>query len=152
MQSVSSKIWTRVAVSISYNDNHYTTGTLLSYFIAFWPLIFVHVHLYFQLKALSFYLSQVMRQNTRSCVRVRIMYHVTAFCKLERNALNFSPCTVSEPYCRLSASPNSLSCDKIGEFYSLVLSYSRPHVPKKIRQKDIFKNWHEYWKRGMKMK
>ena len=26
MLSVSSKIWTRVAVSISYNDNHYTTG------------------------------------------------------------------------------------------------------------------------------
>ena len=26
MQSVSSKIWTRVAVSISYDDNHYTTG------------------------------------------------------------------------------------------------------------------------------
>ena len=27
MQPVSSKIWTRVTVSISYNDNHYTTGT-----------------------------------------------------------------------------------------------------------------------------
>ena len=27
MQSVSSKIWTRVAVSISCDDNHYTTGT-----------------------------------------------------------------------------------------------------------------------------
>ena len=27
MQSVSSRIWTRVAVSISYDDNHYTTGT-----------------------------------------------------------------------------------------------------------------------------
>ena len=27
MQSVSSKIWTRVAVSISYDDNHYATGT-----------------------------------------------------------------------------------------------------------------------------
>ena len=27
MQSVSSKIWTRVAMSISYNDNHYTTDT-----------------------------------------------------------------------------------------------------------------------------
>ena len=27
MQLVSSKIWTRVAVSISYDDNHYTTGT-----------------------------------------------------------------------------------------------------------------------------
>ena len=27
MQSVSSRIWTRVAVSISYEDNHNTTGT-----------------------------------------------------------------------------------------------------------------------------
>ena len=26
MQSVSSRIWTRVAVSISYDDNNYTTG------------------------------------------------------------------------------------------------------------------------------
>ena len=28
MLSVSSRIWTRVAVSISYDDNHYTMGTL----------------------------------------------------------------------------------------------------------------------------
>ena len=27
MQSVSSRIWTRVAVSISYDNKHYTTGT-----------------------------------------------------------------------------------------------------------------------------
>ena len=27
MQSVRSRIWTRVAVSISSDDNHYTTGT-----------------------------------------------------------------------------------------------------------------------------
>ena len=27
MQSVSSRIWTHVAVPISYDDNHYTTGT-----------------------------------------------------------------------------------------------------------------------------
>ena len=27
MQSVSSRIWTRVAVFISYDNNHYTTGT-----------------------------------------------------------------------------------------------------------------------------
>ena len=26
MQSVSARIWTRVAVFISYDDNHYTTG------------------------------------------------------------------------------------------------------------------------------
>ena len=26
MQSVSARIWTRVAVSISYDDNHYTTA------------------------------------------------------------------------------------------------------------------------------
>ena len=29
MQLVSSRIWTHVAVSISYDDNHYTTGTYL---------------------------------------------------------------------------------------------------------------------------
>ena len=27
MQSISSRIWTRVTVSISYDNNHYTTGT-----------------------------------------------------------------------------------------------------------------------------
>ena len=31
MQSVSSRIWTHVAVSISYDDNHYTTNAYLSY-------------------------------------------------------------------------------------------------------------------------
>ena len=30
MQSVLSRIWTRVAMSISYDDNHYTTGTFTS--------------------------------------------------------------------------------------------------------------------------
>ena len=30
MQSVSSRIWTRVAVFISYDDNDYTTGTSFS--------------------------------------------------------------------------------------------------------------------------
>ena len=38
MQSVSSRIWTRVAVPISYDDNHYTTGTsrkiLMIFFIS----------------------------------------------------------------------------------------------------------------------
>ena len=29
MLSVSSRIWTRVTVSDSYDDNHYTTGTYL---------------------------------------------------------------------------------------------------------------------------
>ena len=31
MQSVSSRIWTRVAVSISYDNNHYTTGTSIQW-------------------------------------------------------------------------------------------------------------------------
>ena len=30
MQSVSSRIWTRVAVFISYNDNNYTMGTSIN--------------------------------------------------------------------------------------------------------------------------
>ena len=32
MQSVSSGIWTRVAVSISYDDNDYTTGTSINHY------------------------------------------------------------------------------------------------------------------------
>ena len=30
MQLVSSKIWTRIAVSISYDNNHYTKGTSIA--------------------------------------------------------------------------------------------------------------------------
>ena len=32
MQSISTRIWTRVAVSISYDDNDYTTGTEIAIF------------------------------------------------------------------------------------------------------------------------
>ena len=35
VQSVSSRIWTRNAGSISYDDNHYTTGTSISLYIMF---------------------------------------------------------------------------------------------------------------------
>ena len=35
MQSVSSRIWTCIAVFISYDDNQYTTGTSTSSFIWF---------------------------------------------------------------------------------------------------------------------
>ena len=30
MQSLSSRIWTRIVVSNSYDDNHYTTGSLMA--------------------------------------------------------------------------------------------------------------------------
>ena len=40
MQSVSSRIWTHVAVSISYDDNHYTTGTWFG-FMAYQPLLVI---------------------------------------------------------------------------------------------------------------
>ena len=46
MQSVSSKIWTRVVVSISYNDNHYTTGTSLPHYIYTWQGGWVNTHKY----------------------------------------------------------------------------------------------------------
>ena len=37
MQSVSSRIWTRVAVSISYDGNHYTAGTSRPYIVLKFP-------------------------------------------------------------------------------------------------------------------
>ena len=39
MLSVSSRIWTRVAVSISYNDNHYTTGIYIYIYIYIYNII-----------------------------------------------------------------------------------------------------------------
>ena len=45
MQSVSSRIWTRVAVYISYDDNHYTTGT--SYLMLL-IIICLHTVIWFQ--------------------------------------------------------------------------------------------------------
>ena len=55
MQSASSRIWTRVAVSISYDDNNYTTGTSfrdkssISLFLLewekFWQVKTIHPHL-----------------------------------------------------------------------------------------------------------
>ena len=38
MQSVSSVIWTRVAVSISYNNNHYAT----SYIIYIYEVVYIY--------------------------------------------------------------------------------------------------------------
>ena len=40
MQSVSSRIWTRVTVSISYDDNHYTTGTSFFFFLPHSQVVF----------------------------------------------------------------------------------------------------------------
>ena len=42
MQSVSSRIWTRVAVSISFDDNHYTTGTTRIPHTH----TYIHIHIY----------------------------------------------------------------------------------------------------------
>ena len=41
MQSVLSRIWTRVAVSISYDDNHYTTGSFLFYSVVLEDIIII---------------------------------------------------------------------------------------------------------------
>ena len=38
MQSVSSRIWTCIAVSISYDNNHYTTGTIKKKCYVIWSL------------------------------------------------------------------------------------------------------------------
>ena len=39
MQSASSRIWTRVALSISYDDNNYTTGNSNIY-------IYIYIYIY----------------------------------------------------------------------------------------------------------
>ena len=43
MQSLLSRIWTRVAVSISYDDNDYTTGTSIIYVVIYVLLSSCHI-------------------------------------------------------------------------------------------------------------
>ena len=43
MHSASSRIWTRVTVSISYDDNHYTTGTSLSLSLSLSLCIYIYI-------------------------------------------------------------------------------------------------------------
>ena len=51
MQSVSSRIWTCVAVSISCDDTHYTTGYLVLWQINPWRLFNHHHHHHVMLRA-----------------------------------------------------------------------------------------------------
>ena len=46
MQSVSARIWTHVAVSISYVDNHYTTGIPLSLCLSLSLYIYIYIYIY----------------------------------------------------------------------------------------------------------
>ena len=46
MQSVSSRIWTRVAVFISYDDNNYTMGTSTKLVIVVQILYKIMFHLF----------------------------------------------------------------------------------------------------------
>ena len=53
MQLAWSRIWTCVAVSISYDDNHYTTGSysflLAFFFLIYWPItVYTLVKLFFE--------------------------------------------------------------------------------------------------------
>ena len=54
MQSVSSRIWTRVAVSISYDDNHYTTGTTVNSFIEIFLVTLEYRYNSFKIMSITF--------------------------------------------------------------------------------------------------
>ena len=69
MQSASSRIWTCVAVSISYDDNHYTTGIYLFHillvywtiFALFYLYIFVNIFLLIPLVCILYILNVLVR-------------------------------------------------------------------------------------------
>ena len=57
MQSVSSRIWTRVAVSISYDDNHYTTVAQTKLASMFW--YFRQLHFFIPIILIMFTVSRL---------------------------------------------------------------------------------------------
>ena len=69
MQSVSSRIWTRIAVSISYDDNHYTMGTSgkITVYFQFYPVSLPEFEQFLNLIKKIFI---VMCSYTHICVHV----------------------------------------------------------------------------------
>ena len=55
MQSFSSRIWTRVAVSISYDDNHYTTGTSLGVYACIIIIIMYIINIIISISCLKLF-------------------------------------------------------------------------------------------------
>ena len=71
MQSVSSRIWTCVAVSISYDDNHYTTGTSkLNVDISIHIYVYIHHHCH-----KKSHLVELRDQMTADSAKLAQFYH-----------------------------------------------------------------------------
>ena len=81
MQSISSRIWTRVAVSISYDDNHYTSGTSIITITPRAPpyAYYVHVMIYHRCSQLRYcpILFKVLALNVPICI---VRLHFSNFC------------------------------------------------------------------------
>ena len=73
MLSVSSRIWTRVALSISYDDNHYTTGTLTLIIILF------NINNLFSDSKVVLYTIHIQLQNTQYIYRRTLLYRYERF-------------------------------------------------------------------------
>ena len=67
MQSLSSRIWTRVAVSISYDDNHFTTGNFLQHIrpkeYAIERLDFEHAYYHIKIQHVNQYATRTPTQE-----------------------------------------------------------------------------------------
>ena len=70
MQSVLSRIWTRFAVSISYDDNHYTTDTFSYIWLYICMCVWMYVYFW-----LALCVCQCIRMNLQLRHCVQIIYH-----------------------------------------------------------------------------
>ena len=76
MQSASSRIWIRVAVSISYDDNHYTTGTSISIYVC--VCVCVRVCLQRRENLKDFHSAVLLKSNKQICHKnVTAYFHFT---------------------------------------------------------------------------
>ena len=69
MQSASSRIWTRVAMSISYDDNHYTTGTSTNHLLTDVNKCII--------RNITFYLIDIKQQQPNSTAKLTKGYKMT---------------------------------------------------------------------------
>ena len=116
MQSVSSRIWTHVDVSISYDNNHYTTGTSLLFTIK------LYLHLI--------------------CVLILnwIIWNRTIFIKMDLALYNLQTQTTNQPnniylICKYK---EDLVLD---ELKWLICHKNKPNQIKLNHQREMFRGW-----------
>ena len=109
MQSVSSRIWTRVAVSISYDDNHFTTGISIK-----------DIMIYMDDESMGVFTKELLRCKTEQILKVKWSGHDNKLATVIESDPKAPFSIATTPWCR----GGCYSITEIAPLYSWALPYN----------------------------